>query len=121
MTCRGLRPAHPGLAAPGCTLEASVSPDHLFVMVHGINGHSSTMDALSASVVAQHGETVLCHAITSNQGFLYHPTHDGIVKGSERAEKEVRRVIAAHASLRFISFLGFSLGGLYARQLIGEF
>ena len=63
---------------------------------------------------------VLVHAASSNQG----RTRDGVAAGGRRLAAEVERVVAdvAHrgGSLRSISLVGNSLGGLYARHAAAE-
>ena len=63
---------------------------------------------------------MLVHAASSNQG----RTRDGVAAGGRRLAAEVERVVAdvAHrgGSLRSISLVGNSLGGLYARHAAAE-
>lgn len=54
------------------------------------------------------------HSSSANTG----KTKDGVAEGGYRLAAEVTEVIKARPNLRMISFVGHSLGGLYARYAV---
>ncbi|CEM16399.1 unnamed protein product [Vitrella brassicaformis CCMP3155] len=63
---------------------------------------------------------VLIHKLHANWGAFHShfSTADGVDRGGERAAQEIRQVIQQHPSLKYISVLGNSLGGLYLRYAL---
>ncbi|KAK4532379.1 hypothetical protein CCYA_CCYA12G3236 [Cyanidiococcus yangmingshanensis] len=87
--------------------------DHICFLVHGLQGAPGDLFYL-ASVLQR--QRVLVHTVECNWG----RTTDGIVAGGERVAAEIKQVVAETKSpLRFISLVGFSLGGLYVRSALG--
>lgn len=90
------------------------APEELIILAHGLQGDVDDftyfLDALDSSLPGKSGK-ILVHASSVNT----ERTHDGVIAGGERLAYDVRAVVAAHPSLRSISLVGFSLGGLYVR------
>lgn len=85
-------------------------PSHLVVLAHGLSGTSRDLLRLESALQTR-DRSILCLPIAGNEG----RTKDGVVPGAERVASEVRAAVAANPSLRRISFVGNSLGGLYIR------
>lgn len=90
----------------------------LLVLVHGLQGTVEDFtffhEKLAQSPPAISGR-LLVHATDVNTD----KTHDGIVEGGTRLAGDILRIAAKYPSLRRISLVGFSLGGVYARYAIG--
>ena len=107
--------------------EKHARQDHLYVLVHGLHGSTRHLKYLASRTRARLGERAYVHIAACNSGGMSYPhiTHDGVDSGGERLAAEVAQVVRRHreengGSLRFISFLGNSLGGLYCRYCIGK-
>ncbi|KAG8469128.1 hypothetical protein KFE25_007646 [Diacronema lutheri] len=105
----------PGVfGAPSASARAparATPPKHLVVLAHGLGGTSRDLLRFEQALMACDA-SVLALAISGNEG----RTKDGVRAGSARVEREVRAAVANHPSLRRISFVGNSLGGLYVRE-----
>eukprot|EP01057_Protomagalhaensia_wolfi_P004309 Protomagalhaensia_wolfi_Nauph_80__4308@NODE_43_length_4308_cov_97_382759_g35_i0_p1_GENE_NODE_43_length_4308_cov_97_382759_g35_i0NODE_43_length_4308_cov_97_382759_g35_i0_p1_ORF_typecomplete_len421_score44_81DUF676/PF05057_14/4_2e31DUF676/PF05057_14/15Palm_thioest/PF02089_15/1_8e09Palm_thioest/PF02089_15/2_3e02PGAP1/PF07819_13/6e09PGAP1/PF07819_13/2_3e02DUF915/PF06028_11/1_4e05DUF915/PF06028_11/5_5e02LCAT/PF02450_15/3e05LCAT/PF02450_15/4_7e02Lipase_2/PF01674_18/6e05Lipase_2/PF01674_18/5_3e02Thioes len=94
---------------------------HLLVAIHGLWGHPIHLKQLVTSIEAVYPTTQL-HVLVceSNAGNL---TYDGVDVGAERAmaeiEKKVEELAAAGTPVTKISFVGYSMGGLIARYVVG--
>jgi len=104
-------------------LTATTRPRHLVVLVHGFSGRATDLGYLSRRLLLEVEESsskgaasvrVLCSR--SNEG----RTLDGVAAGGERVAREVVAFIAEEDHFETISFVGNSLGGLYARYALGE-
>jgi hypothetical protein len=101
--------------------QLSFTMTHLFVLVHGIEllpyAGPNCLRYLSMRMRETHQDNAVVHVVECNKHSLWHRrTHDGIDVGGRRVADEIRQVIEAHGSkLQHISFIGFSLGGLYCR------
>jgi hypothetical protein len=96
----------------------TVEPTHLIVLVHGFIGSPQSMNALAKSLrESPDGADLLVHISQSNYGKVhsFFTTTDGIEVGGNRLAAEVAEVAQKHKSLRRISFVGVSLGGIYCR------
>ncbi|GJQ09317.1 hypothetical protein GpartN1_g1108.t1 [Galdieria partita] len=95
--------------------SASEEPSHLVVLVHGLHGSSRDFLFLEKSLLEQDetGSLVIFRP-SVNEG----KTTDGICKGGSRLAEAVRAFCPKYPSLRSISFVGFSLGGLYVRYAL---
>lgn len=102
----------PGAQSAGPRASVS-SPTHLIVLAHGLSGTRRDLAALERELRAR-DPTCLPLAIASNEG----RTRDGVIAGAQRLAREVRLVAAEQPSLRTISFVGNSLGGLYVREAV---
>mmetsp|Transcript_1565 Transcript_1565/g.4659 ORF Transcript_1565/g.4659 Transcript_1565/m.4659 type:complete len:341 (-) Transcript_1565:1530-2552(-) len=90
---------------------------HLIVLVHGFSGHATDLGYLRRRLEAAEAVEVLCSS--SNEG----RTLDGVAAGGRRVAREVERFVAARrreSTYETISFVGNSLGGLYARYALAE-
>jgi hypothetical protein len=83
--------------------------------VHGLHGTSRDLASLAAAL-GERDEEVLTLAVAANEG----RTTDGVLAGAERVARDVTSTVASNPSLRRISFVGNSLGGLYARSAIAQ-
>ncbi|CAN6215050.1 unnamed protein product [Urochloa humidicola] len=103
-----------------CSLmESSKSkkgPDHLLVLVHGIMASPKDWTYGEAVLKRRLGDNFFIYASSSN---IYTKTFDGIDIAGRRLADEVLDVVKKMSSLRKISFLAHSLGGLFARYAIG--
>ena len=95
-------------------LAASTAPQkHLVVLVHGLSGTAADLGYLARQLEADESVRVL--ASGANEPFPR--TLDGVDAGGARVADEVRQVASAYKT---ISFVGNSLGGLYARAALRE-
>lgn len=104
-------PSPPPIAAGHSA--AAGPPTHLAVVVHGLVGRPDDLSYLREAIQKQ-GHGILAHCAACNMD----KTFDGVQAGGERLAAEVRQIVAAHPSLRAISFIGNSLGGIYSRYAI---
>ncbi|OII76745.1 hypothetical protein cand_027660 [Cryptosporidium andersoni] len=107
-------------------------PRHLIVMTHGWAGTPANMDVLAnritgkinylnQSLIDSSNEScLLIHKVHSNWGYFrsIFITSDGIEKGAYRMANEIISVINHYPTLRKISFVGHSLGGMYNRAVL---
>ncbi|KAJ8614500.1 hypothetical protein CTAYLR_000764 [Chrysophaeum taylorii] len=92
----------------------SLVAEHLVVTVHGLSGFATDLGYVGRRLEAESDGRVVVLACTCNEG----RTTDGLAAGGRRVADEVSRFEAP--SLRTISFLGNSLGGLYARYALAH-
>ncbi|KAJ4980763.1 hypothetical protein NE237_031600 [Protea cynaroides] len=90
-------------------------PDHLLVLVHGILASPSDWTYVEAELKKRLGSKFLIYASSSN---TYTKTFNGIDGAGKRLADEVMQVVQKTKSLKRISFLAHSLGGLFARFAI---
>lgn len=88
--------------------------DHLVVLTHGIFGTSKDLSYLG-SKLEQGGFVVL--KSKSNE---FHRSLAGVNMAARNIRKEIEDVKLAHRGLSKISFVGNSLGGIFARVLLKE-
>ncbi|KAI8894118.1 putative serine esterase-domain-containing protein [Globomyces pollinis-pini] len=88
------------------------SPDHLVVLVHGVGGTACELKYI-AKQLSKH-KSLLLKAPEVNHGL----TQDGIPQGANRIYHWILDIISSH-SIKYLSFIGHSLGGIYARTVIG--
>jgi hypothetical protein len=97
----------------GRLAEVQVEPPiHLVILSHGLAGRPADLAYLAEQLRAQVGGSNL-HILPSKCN--WRKTTDGIAKGGHRLASEIREVVEAHPSLKFISMVGNSLGGCYVR------
>lgn len=95
---------------------------HLIVFIHGFEGTSNDFDnaekAFQRYFVNQQQPEERLEILKpkGNSGFA--GTYDGIEKGAIRIWREVMDKIRSVSNLTSISFVGHSLGGLYARYVV---
>ncbi|XP_057832484.1 uncharacterized protein LOC131043309 isoform X3 [Cryptomeria japonica] len=92
-----------------------IQPDHLLVLVHGIMASPSDWKYVEAELQRRLGNRFLIYASAGNS---YTQTLHGIDIAGRRLAGEVQQLIQKTPSLRRISFLAHSLGGLFARYAI---
>ncbi|PNY14173.1 hypothetical protein L195_g010847 [Trifolium pratense] len=90
-------------------------PDHLLVLVHGIWSSPSDWTYAEEELKRHLGKSFLIYASSSN---AYTKTFTGIDEAGKRLADEVMQVVKKTKSLKRISFLAHSLGGLFARYAI---
>ncbi|XP_023520181.1 putative lipase C4A8.10 [Cucurbita pepo subsp. pepo] len=90
-------------------------PDHLLVLVHGIMASPSDWNYFEAELKRRLGRNFLIYASSSN---TFTKTFTGIDGAGKRLADEVLQVVQQTESLKRISFLAHSLGGLFARYAI---
>ncbi|KAJ9136039.1 hypothetical protein P3X46_033153 [Hevea brasiliensis] len=90
-------------------------PDHLLVLVHGILASPSDWTYVEAELKKRLGRNFLIYASASN---TYTKTFSGIDGAGKRLADEVMQVVKKTDSLKRISFLAHSLGGLFARYAV---
>ncbi|KAL6839668.1 hypothetical protein ACP4OV_030607 [Aristida adscensionis] len=90
-------------------------PEHLLILVHGIMASPSDWTYGEAVLKRRLGDNFFIYASSSN---IYTKTFDGIDVAGRRLADEVLDVARKMSSLRKISFLAHSLGGLFARYAI---
>ncbi|KAK6589743.1 hypothetical protein RS030_1151 [Cryptosporidium xiaoi] len=121
-----------------------MNPDHIIIMTHGWAGTPANMDVLGERIIqknnleAESGDKfelniiknsleplsgkncLLIYKIHSNWGYFrsIFITSDGIEKGAKRMSVEIKEVIKKNPTLKKISFIGHSLGGLYNRAVL---
>ncbi|VVB09900.1 unnamed protein product [Arabis nemorensis] len=91
-------------------------PDHLLVLVHGILASPSDWLYVEAEMKRRLGRRFLIYASSSN---TFTKTFGGVDGAGKRLAEEVRQVVQKSKSLKKISFLAHSLGGLFARHAVG--
>jgi hypothetical protein len=89
---------------------------HLVVLIHGLDGFSSDMNFISQNILNSLHSTQ--KIITLIPECNHYQTRDGIKAGSERIIEKIKESISSKRP-KYISFVGHSLGGLYARCVVG--
>jgi hypothetical protein len=98
---------------------------HLIILVHGWMGNALEMNYLRQALIKEwepHSSSgrLVIHAATSNEGL----TSDGIEAGGNRLAAEVNQLLhgfrqqSGRSSMLYLSMVGNSLGGLYARYAL---
>ncbi|KAF3452106.1 hypothetical protein FNV43_RR08203 [Rhamnella rubrinervis] len=95
--------------------NAKDEPDHLLVLVHGIMASPSDWIYVEAELKRRLGRNFLIYASSCN---TFTKTFTGIDGAGKRLADEVMQVVQKTESLKKISFLAHSLGGLFARYAI---
>ncbi|XVF27502.1 hypothetical protein REPUB_Repub14bG0112900 [Reevesia pubescens] len=90
-------------------------PDHLLVLVHGILASPSDWTYVEAELKRRLGRNFLIYASSCN---TYTKTFTGVDGAGKRLADEVLQVVNKTESLKRISFLAHSLGGLFARYAV---
>ncbi|KAL2343296.1 hypothetical protein Fmac_004581 [Flemingia macrophylla] len=90
-------------------------PDHLLVLVHGILASTADWTYAEAELKRRLGKNFFIYVSSSN---TYTKTFTGINGAGKRLADEVLQVVRKTRSLKKISFLSHSLGGLFARYAI---
>ncbi|KAL0321289.1 UNVERIFIED_CONTAM: putative lipase ROG1 [Sesamum radiatum] len=103
------------LASPRGIVNMEDKPDHLLVLVHGILASPSDWTYFEAELKRRLGKKFLIYASSCN---TYTKTFTGIDGAGKRLADEVMQVVKKTESLKKISFLAHSLGGLFARYAV---
>ncbi|GAQ82837.1 hypothetical protein KFL_001260070 [Klebsormidium nitens] len=90
-------------------------PDHLLVLVSGINSTYKDWKFSKDQLQKKLGDAVVIHASEASPG---KKTLEGIDVTGLRLAEEVKQVVKDNPGLSRISFVGHSLGGLIARHAI---
>ncbi|XP_039016231.1 uncharacterized protein LOC120146807 [Hibiscus syriacus] len=90
-------------------------PDHLLVLVHGILASPSDWTYAEAELKRRLGRTFLIYASSVNS---HTKTFAGVDGAGKRLALEVLQVVKKTESLKRISVLAHSLGGLFARYAV---
>lgn len=98
-------------------LLSQAAPTHLVVLQHGLYGGASNLAVLQNKLHELGHSDVIAHLAESNENLL---TRDGVEAGGRRLAAEIRSLAAANPSLRTLSLVGNSLGGLYVRAAAAE-
>ncbi|XP_010277037.1 PREDICTED: uncharacterized protein LOC104611600 [Nelumbo nucifera] len=104
------------VVTPKGNSKSNEEPDHLLVLVHGILASPSDWTYVEAELKRRLGSKFLIYASSSN---TYTKTFTGIDGAGRRLANEVIQVVQQTESLKKISFLAHSLGGLFARYTVG--
>ncbi|XP_057797588.1 uncharacterized protein LOC131013498 isoform X2 [Salvia miltiorrhiza] len=103
------------VASPRGIVNTEDRPDHLLVLVHGILASPSDWTYFDMELKRRVGKKFLIYASSCN---MYTKTFTGIDGAGKRLADEVIQVVKKTKSLKKISFLAHSLGGLFARYAI---
>jgi triacylglycerol esterase/lipase EstA (alpha/beta hydrolase family) len=89
-------------------------PIHMVVLIHGLDGFNTDMEFISQKLSDRYQIPIytFCPECNHNQ------THDGISNGAKRILEAVKKELITR-NVKFISLVAHSLGGLYARCLVG--
>ncbi|CAM6100148.1 unnamed protein product [Calypogeia fissa] len=90
-------------------------PEHLLVLVHGILASPNDWKYAEGELKAQLGNRYLIYASAVNACLS---TLNGIDSAGQRLAEEIGFIVKRTPSLKRISLLGHSLGGLFARYAI---
>ncbi|XP_062233584.1 uncharacterized protein LOC133930839 [Phragmites australis] len=113
--CHPMSRKNPVSSSSMDTSKSKQGPDHLLILVHGIMASPSDWTYGEAVLKRRLGHNFFIYASSSN---IYAKTFDGIDIAGRRLADEVLDVVRKMSSLRKISFLAHSLGGLFARYAI---
>ncbi|KAK9459074.1 putative serine esterase-domain-containing protein [Lipomyces oligophaga] len=98
-----------------------MAENHLFVLIHGLWGNASHMNALSKTILDRYPSA---HVLVSSS-FSGTLTYDGVEICGERVILEIKSYIKTaerHGGIiSKMSLLGYSFGGLVARFVAGQF
>lgn len=101
--------------SPKVLMDTGDEPEHLVVLVHGILASPSDWTYVQAELRRRLGRNFLIYASSCN---TFTKTFTGIDGAGTRLADEVRLVVKKRESLKKISFLAHSLGGLIARYAL---
>lgn len=98
------------------------SPESLFVLIHGLLGSHKHMHAIRDLILLNKDSNSLV-LIPCKNG--YFKTFDGIEIVGDRIVREIKVFLKTRTekelkSLKWLSFISYSMGGLIARYVIGE-
>eukprot|EP00927_Polykrikos_kofoidii_P014671 TRINITY_DN1646_c0_g4_i1.p1 TRINITY_DN1646_c0_g4~~TRINITY_DN1646_c0_g4_i1.p1 ORF type:complete len:311 (+),score=46.60 TRINITY_DN1646_c0_g4_i1:198-1130(+) len=93
--------------------DSACSSDHVVVLQHGICGRPEELRNLGDALVCAFPEKL--RFVLSEANAMFRGTFDGIIAGGTRLADVVRRETAPGSKL---SFVGHSLGGMFARYAV---
>ena len=123
---------------PSSRLDSpAFAPEHLYLLCHGLGGSPGDLAYLKKAIYdgcctdgERESHSVLVHVCTSNYegpnmwAISLHDgmqsTFDGIDRGGARVADELRGLVKQYPSLRRLTMVGNSLGGMYARYCAAE-
>ncbi|KAK4770811.1 hypothetical protein SAY87_031343 [Trapa incisa] len=108
-------PTRESIVARRVDFNAQNEPDHLLVLVHGILASPSDWTYVESELRRRLGRNFLIYASSCN---TYIKTFNGIDGAGRRLADEIMQVVQKTESLKKISFLAHSLGGLFARYAV---
>lgn len=94
------------------TIKFNAPQNDLVVISHGLMGRPFELDYLANALRSQGIQVLLA------QGNDFHRTLRGVSAGAESLATEIRAYKAANSHIQRISFVGNSLGGIYARYVV---
>ena len=99
-----------------CFLATSTAQqsEHLVVLSHGLHGSRHDLTYLSDLL-----ENAGCLVLRSSANEMLN-SHAGVISGGSKLSDEVWNFLFMHSGVKKISFVGNSLGGLYARYALKE-
>ncbi|KAJ7552224.1 hypothetical protein O6H91_06G046800 [Diphasiastrum complanatum] len=97
------------------TCSHETIPDHLLVLVHGILAGPSDWTYAKRVLKKRLGKKFLIYVSSVN---TYLHTLNGVDVGGKRLANEVHQVVQKNKNLKRISFIGHSLGGVFARYAV---
>ncbi|KAK8215325.1 hypothetical protein M8818_001946 [Zalaria obscura] len=101
--------------------ETAGKADHLCVLIHGLWGNPSHLSYLETALREAYPADRL-HILLAKSN-AYNHTYDGIHLGGERIaseiESQIKTLSDSGTTIRKLSIVGYSLGGLVARYTIG--
>ncbi|KAH7068208.1 lipase/serine esteras-like protein [Paraphoma chrysanthemicola] len=107
--------------SPASSTYSSEKADHLCVLVHGLWGNPKHLKYVSTTLRQRFPEDKLEILVAKRNAGSF--TYDGVDTGGERVASEVEHKLEELAenghSIKKISVIGYSLGGLIARFAIG--
>ncbi|KAH7038544.1 lipase/serine esteras-like protein [Macrophomina phaseolina] len=105
----------------GESSPTSASANHLCVLVHGLWGNSNHLAYLASSLRETFSDDKLHILVVARNAGTH--TYDGIETGGERItqeiEEELERLASNGQTIRKLSIVGYSLGGLISRYAVG--
>eukprot|EP00210_Caulerpa_lentillifera_P000501 g484.t1 len=93
--------------------------EHLVVMVHGLNGHPSNWSAIQDCLNEKNSTTESTYLYFQSSANRKLNTFGGLRRCADRLSEEIIEQIKNNPSLKEISFLAHSLGGLISRFACG--
>lgn len=95
--------------------------DHLVVLIHGLWGNPSHLKYLAKQLREAYSEDQVHILVPKSNSDNF--TYDGIETGGERItneiEQEIKKIEDKGVTVRKLSIVGYSLGGLLARYTVG--
>ncbi|XAR48801.1 hypothetical protein NMG60_11031748 [Bertholletia excelsa] len=115
LRAQGVRMTQGSLSSPRNIINVNDEPEHLLVLVHGLNGSPNDWVYVEAELKRHLGKDLLVYVSSSNTHLR---TFMGIDQAGNRLAAEVVQIVEQRESLKKISFVAHSLGGLIARYAI---